>query len=106
MLLSWQLCAVDEGRVTLNIVDRRNNVHRCKSIDFVVEEIWHDNCIPGGDQAQPDYREPSYVARKGVSLAEAIIWTSSLSVPVTLYLYDEGRDAVSHDWPPKGGAPD
>ena len=78
----------------LNVIDRRTNIYRWKCVDVVVEPTWHDNSMPNGDQAPPDYREPSYAARRGISVAEAIAWSSSLAVPLTVYLYDEGSTAV------------
>lgn len=82
----------------VNVVDRRTNQHRWKMIDAIIEATWHDNAIPGADQAEQDHREPGFAGRKGLSLAEATTWASSFDIPLTLYLYDHGSDAVT-EWP-------
>ena len=83
----------------LNIVDRRVNIYRWKCIDVIVEATWHDNAFADGDQAPQDEREPGYAAQKGISLADAVNWASSFAIPLTLYLYDEGSNAVPDGWP-------
>ena len=83
----------------VNIVDRRVNQHRWKVVDAIDESTWHDNTCQNSDYAEHDYREPSYAARKDVSLTVAVAWASSMAVSVTLYLYDQGSDTVPADWP-------
>jgi hypothetical protein len=84
----------------LNIVDRRTNEFRWKVVDAVVESTWHDNSCQNSDQAEHDFREPSYAARKDVSITDALAWAVSLAIPVTLYLYDQGSSVAQADWPP------
>jgi hypothetical protein len=84
----------------LNIIDRRTNAYRWKLVDAIIEAAWHDNaCHDASHQLEPDHREPGYAARKGLSLAEAVVWASSFDVDLTLYLYDPGSDAVPDGWP-------
>ncbi|WP_043831777.1 hypothetical protein [Muricoccus aerilatus] len=90
----------------LNVVDRRKNTYRWKSIDVIVEPTWHDNAFADGDQAPHDYSELGYAARKGVSLAEAVTWALSFTVPLTLYLYDEGCGAVDDGCAPNSETAD
>ena len=69
-------------------------MYNWESIDVIVEPTWHDYACLDSDQALHNNREPGYAPRKGISLAEALAWASSFDVPLTLYLYDKGSDAV------------
>lgn len=88
-----------ERHMIVNIVDRRSNPYRWKIIDAVFEASWHDNALhDAGHQLEPESREPSYGARKHLSLTEAVTWASAVSGSVTLYLYDAGSNAVPDGW--------
>ena len=89
----WSLRVAGYGLI-FNIIDRRGNVHRWESIDIIVEPTWHDNACLDSDQALHNNREPGYAPQEGISLAEAVTCASSFDVPLTLYFYDKGSDAV------------
>ena len=93
-----QLPTRSGASLILNIIDQRQNIYRWERVDVIIEAAWHDNAIPGSDQAALDYRLPDFAGRKNVSLADAVIWASSFETALTLYLYDECSDAVS-EWP-------
>ena len=78
----------------LNIVDRRKRPYRWKRVDVIVEPTWHDNACQDSDRAEREDTEPGFAARKGISLADAISWATTLPVPVTLYIYDDGSETV------------
>lgn len=90
----------------LNVVDRRARPYRWKKVDVIIEPTWHDNNCDDADQDKPHNEEPGYAARNGVSVADAVVWATAISVPLTLYIYDEGSDVVAVDvpWPPKDPA--
>ena len=77
-----------------NIIDRRKYQYRRRAVDVVAEPTWHDNACAESDHAERNDNEPSYAARKNVSLAEAVNWTSAMPLPMTLYIYDAGSGAV------------
>ena len=82
----------EKGQMITNIIDRRTNPYRWKTVDVIVEATWHDNSCPG-DQAPYDYREPDYDERRSISLSDAVSWAMSLDVSLTLYVYDEGTNS-------------
>ncbi len=79
-----------------NIIDRRTRKYRWKSVQAIIEAIWHDNSCEDSDQAQVGSENgDSYVLyeeRDGVSVSEAVTWAQGQSCPVTLYLYDQGTN--------------
>jgi hypothetical protein len=78
----------------LNILDRRKQNYRWKCVDAIIEPTWHDNACADSDYAEHDHGEPMYEARKGISLADAVMWASGVRVPVTLYIYDKDSGTV------------
>jgi hypothetical protein len=77
-----------------NIVDRRKRQYRWQSVDIIIEPTWHDHSCPDSDEAAQHDTEPTYIARKAMSLADAVTWASTFPVPMTLYIYDNGSDEV------------
>ena len=84
-----------------NIIDRRKRQYRWLTVDVIAEPTWHDNTCADADQAERNDDEPGYAARKNISLSEAVRWVASMPLPMTLYIYDTGSDAVAADvpWP-------
>jgi hypothetical protein len=76
----------------VNILDRRKRPYRWKRVDAIIEPTWHDNACLDSDHAEVDKREPSYDARKGISLADAVTWADAAAIDVTLFIYDDNSD--------------
>jgi len=74
-----------------NIIDRRKHPHRWKAVTAIMEPTYHDNSVPGADQAEETLDDIVYDERAEISVAEALIWVQSLPFPATLYLYDLGQ---------------
>jgi hypothetical protein len=77
-----------------NIIDRRTRQYRWKSIQAIIEAVWHDNHCQDSDQAEigSEGSEVIYDERDRISISEAVAWAHEQSCPVTLYLYDEGTN--------------
>lgn len=79
-----------------NIVDRRTNKYNTKC-DAAYEPSWHDNCVDGATQfhreafaGQPGY-QLTYDELLNTTVELAIIKSFfSWTIPVTIFLYDEG----------------
>jgi hypothetical protein len=77
--------------VILNIIDRRSSCYRWQKVNAIIEATWHDNSVPGSDQAEVSYELPDFEEREGLSVLEAVQWASDVPTSVTLYLYDLGH---------------
>jgi hypothetical protein len=79
------------GSVIFNIIDKRKRRYRWKKITAIVEPTYHDNSVQDSDQTEiPDPGFSPYDQREEISLADAVIWATSLPYEATLYLYDLG----------------
>lgn len=85
-----------------NIIDRRTRQYRWSQVDVIAEPTWPDNACPDSDQAARGDREPGYAARTSISLSDAIVWATTMPLPMTLYIHDAGDTKYGvHDvpWP-------
>ena len=75
-----------------NIIDERKRRYRWKKVTAIVEPTYHDNSVQDSDQAgMPEPGFTIYDQREEISLADAIIWATSLPFEATLSLYDLGE---------------
>jgi hypothetical protein len=71
----------------------RKRFYPWKRINAVAEATSHDNSKSDGDQVEAVADDIAYAERKGISLADAIMWANSLPGDVTLYEAAPQRDA-------------
>lgn len=71
-----------------NIIDERSHCHRWASVHAIIEAAWHDNSVPGADQAPvtTDETEVTFDEQERISVNEAVTWANAQTCPVTLYL--------------------
>lgn len=77
-----------------NVIDKRKRPYCSCPIHAVIEPSCADNDQPSADQYDPD--DPNittnYEEMPDTSVYLAINWANRFKFPVTLYLYDGGRD--------------
>ncbi|MEM8848916.1 MAG: hypothetical protein AAGE03_02665, partial [Pseudomonadota bacterium] len=57
-----------------NIVDKRKRGYRWKTVNAIIEDVWHDNSCADSDQWERSASQASidYAQREGISLADAV----------------------------------
>ena len=78
-----------------NIVDKRTNAMRWKSVDVVIEATQYDNSVPNSDQVEASVPDDLVLVDTldRVSIAEAVQWAEEVEHPVTLFIYDAGANS-------------
>ena len=67
-----------------NIVDKRTNAMRWKSVDVVIEATQYDNSVPNSDQVEASVPDDLVLVDTldRVSIAEAVQWAEEVEHPV------------------------
>ena len=78
----------------VNVIDLRERPYRWSSVIAVVESASKDNVVEDADKVKPAVGiEIDYAERAGISLRDAVLWADRMEGMVTLYLYDQDREA-------------
>lgn len=78
----------------VNMIDLRERPYRWSSIVAVVESAAKDNVAKDADQVEAGIGvEIDYAERTDISVRDAVLWADRMEGMVTLYLYDQDREA-------------
>lgn len=88
-------CLECSGLIT-NIKDNRANYAKSDNLDFVVEPSYADNSLPEATYYPVD--DPSinfmYEELLKSTIAEGLAWANAFTGPVTLFIYNDLREAA------------